>query len=169
MPDTTEPLIVEYLRYNTWANLRLLEVCEKLTNEQLSSSVIGTYGTIYRTWVHIIDSEDYYLGLLTKAHLPPPFRWEDTPSLAEIKNYAVQTGEALVQAAVKAQADDLVQEETKEGTLRYKAIVVWIQIVDHGIEHRTNITTILTQLGLDHPEIDAWGYLSANPDRMGAA
>jgi uncharacterized damage-inducible protein DinB len=44
---------------------------------------------------------------------------------------------------------------------------VFIQIISHGIEHRTNITTVLN-LGLQTPpQVDGWGYLESHADRFG--
>ena len=40
--------------HNLWANLRLLERCAKLSDEQLSTSIAGTYG--YKT-------EKYQIGM----------------------------------------------------------------------------------------------------------
>ena len=36
------------------------------------------------------------------------------------------------------------------------------------LEHHTNITTILNQLGLTPPEVDGWSYLMSNIDPPGA-
>jgi len=40
------------------------------------------------------------------------------------------------------------------------------QIMNHGVEHRTNITTILNQGLQTPPDVDGWGYLAALPDRF---
>jgi hypothetical protein len=42
------------------------------------------------------------------------------------------------------------------------------QAVNHGVEHRTNITTILFQQGIQPPDLDGWEYVRLNPDRMEA-
>ena len=42
--------------------------------------------------------------------------------------------------------------------------LLFIQVINHGIEHRTNVTTILSGLGLTAPEVDGWGYLFAHPE-----
>jgi uncharacterized damage-inducible protein DinB len=47
-----------------------------------------------------------------------------------------------------------------------QARALFIQVINHGIEHRTNITTILSSLGLPAPEVDGWGYLWAHPDQF---
>ena len=42
----------------------------------------------------------------------------------------------------------------------------YMQVVNHGIEHRTNITTFLASQGVQVPEIDNWGYMAAHADRF---
>jgi uncharacterized damage-inducible protein DinB len=161
-------MIVEFLRYNAWANRHLLASCAKLSSQELGSRAEGTYGTIYDTFVHIVRAEASYLRRMTGENRPPPFSWDDHPTLAEMSDYARQIGEALIQVAEKAQAADVVHEEWDGKTVGYKAILLLIQTVNHGVEHRTNITTILSQLGLATPEVDGWGYLLANEDRFAA-
>ena len=33
-----------------------------------------------------------------------------------------------------------------------------LQAVNHGTEHRSQVATILTQLGVEPPEMDGWAY-----------
>jgi uncharacterized damage-inducible protein DinB len=101
--------------------------------------------------------------------MPPPFRWEDNPSVADISRYAEQLGRALVDAMGHVNPDDIVRQEWQGETVAYKAVTVLIQAIDHGIEHRTNVTTILAQLGIQAPEVDGWGYMWAHRDRLGAS
>ena len=46
----------------------------------------------------------------------------------------------------------------------YKASLLFIRVINHGIEHRTNTTTIISGLELPAPEVDGWGYLFAHPE-----
>jgi len=62
----------------------------------------------------------------------------------------------------------MVREEEGELFVEYQARHLFIQTVDHGIEHRTNITTILSGLGLPAPEVDGWAYMWAHTERFGA-
>jgi len=59
-----------------------------------------------------------------------------------------------------------VHEEEDGNTLDYQARALFIQVINHGVEHRTNVTTILSGLGLPAPEVDGWGYLFSHPDRF---
>jgi hypothetical protein len=49
MENQPEPTLVELIRYNNWANTKILATCQKLTADQLAASEPGTYGTIYAT------------------------------------------------------------------------------------------------------------------------
>jgi uncharacterized damage-inducible protein DinB len=168
MSEPSDAPLVEFIRYNTWANLRLLEACETLSPEQLAASAPGTYGTIARTLEHLVDSEAFYYKLLTGQTLPPPFRWEDNPAVPAIRAYYDQVGQAFIEAAARANPAGVLHQKWQGGSAAYKALALLIPIVNHGVEHRTNVTTILTGLGATPPELDGWSYMWANRDRLGA-
>jgi uncharacterized damage-inducible protein DinB len=168
MSDAPDSMLVEFIRYNTWANQRLLQACESLSAEQLAAGALGTYGTVERTLEHLVDSEAFYFSLLTGGKLRPPFSWDDRPTVAQIRAYATVVGEAMIRAAGQVRPSDVLHEQPSIGTNSYKTITLLIQVVNHGVEHRTNITTILSALGLPAPAVDAWGYMQANRDRLGA-
>jgi uncharacterized damage-inducible protein DinB len=173
MTNTHYPSAAEFLHYNRWANLHLIDACLNLTPEQLASSAPGTYGSIYETLVHLTQAEARYYKRLTGILLEPPFSWEAAPSLAEIRSFMERVSRALVEAAEGMQDSDSFPRdwddpEWQGHSQRYKSVAMLIQAVDHGIEHRTNITTILAQQGIHSPDLDGWEYMRLNPDRMGA-
>jgi uncharacterized damage-inducible protein DinB len=165
---TPNTLTVEFLHYNRWANLRLIDTISGLNEVQLSSSAPGAYGTVYDTLKHIVRAEASYYRLLTGTRLQPPFSWDERPSLSQIRPYAEQVSSTLIETAENMQMNDVVEEDVEGQIYRYKAVTLLIQVLNHGVEHRTNITTILAQQGLELPEIDGWGYMESNPDRLGA-
>ena len=42
-------------------------------------------------------------------------------------------------------------------------IVVVIQAIDHAIDHRSQIATLLSQQDIEPPELDSWAYNDAMP------
>jgi uncharacterized damage-inducible protein DinB len=173
MTKPSDPMSAEFLHYNLWANLHLIDACRDLTPGQLASSAPGAYGSIYDTLRHIIQAEARYHKRLTGVLLDPPFSWNAAPPLTEIRSYAQRVSSALVEAAEQMQVTDSFQRDWNdpewEGQrFRYKAVALLIQVVNHGVEHRTNITTILSQQGIQPPALDGWEYMRLNPDRMGA-
>lgn len=157
---------MEFILYNNWANQRVLQACQNLSEDQLVTMIPGAYGTIRDTLGHMIRAEAHYVELLTGSYPQPPFKWEARPSLADMTAYATQVGKALVDMAQRTLPTDQVVEEDDGEQFHYQALAVFIQIINHGIEHRTNITTILNQGLQTPPDVDGWGYLSAHPDRF---
>ena len=162
-PETT---MAEFIRYNNWANQQVLEACQKLTEDQLAATMPGAYCTIRDTLEHIIEGEAFYVGLLTGNRPRPPFQWKARPGFAEMRDYATHVGNALVDAINHIRPTDRIAEEDQGNTFRYQALAVFIQIINHGVEHRTNITTILSAAQRPAPGVDGWGYLSAHPERF---
>ncbi len=166
MDTQPEPTLVEFIRYNNWANQQVLAACKNLSQSQLEATTPGAYGSIRETLQHILRAEAGYVNRMTGTRPQPPFQWEDGPSPAEMSAYAAQVGEALMDTVQRVRPTDLVYEESEGKKNRYQARVVYIQVVNHGIEHRTNITTILNSMQLSPPEVDGWGYWWAHRDRF---
>jgi uncharacterized damage-inducible protein DinB len=166
MEQQPESTLIEFIRYNNWANAQVLAACVELTTEQLASAAPGAYGSIHRTLGHLVSAEADYIGRMTGEGPQPPFRWEDRPSVAEIAAFAVHVGEALLDTVQRVPSTQLVHEEEDGQFMDYHARHLFLQVVNHGIEHRTNITTILSGLGLPAPEVDGWAYLMTHPERF---
>jgi uncharacterized damage-inducible protein DinB len=173
MTNSSNQMVADFLHYNRWANLQLIDACLGLTPDQLASTAPGAYGSIYDTFVHLIRAEGSYYRRLSGIRLDPPFSWDPAPSLSEIRPYAEQVSSALLDTAGQMQVTDTIERTWNEPEwdglpARYKAVSLLIQVLNHGIEHRTNITTILAQRGLQTPDLAGWEFMRLNPDRMGA-
>lgn len=164
MEYQAEPTMIELIRYNNWANAQIMAAALKLTPEQLSVSAPGVYGSIHRTLGHLIAAEADYINRLTGNGPQPPFRWEDGPALEEIFAFSGVVAGALLDAVRHTPPGHIVHEEEDGNTMDYLACLLFIQVINHGIEHRTNVTTLLSGLGLPTPEVDGWGYLAAHPE-----
>ena len=68
------------------------------------------------------------------------------------------TGSGLIEWAPKVQAGDTVQVDW-EGTPRdVPKTIILTQVINHATEHRAQIMAILTQLGIQPPDLDSWSY-----------
>src|SRR5918911_4668210 len=70
-------VLTRFFHHNTWANLKLLDFCAGLSDEQLNASAVGTLGSIRDTLVHIVSAEVDYVnlakGLLEELMSHDPF------------------------------------------------------------------------------------------------
>ena len=65
MDTQPEPTLLEFIRYNTWANQQVLAACEKLSQVQLTTPIPGAYGFILNTIGHMLAAEaDYNIAYL---------------------------------------------------------------------------------------------------------
>ena len=145
-------------RHNRWANERILERCAGLTDEQLDATIVGAYGSIRDTLQHIVTAERSYFSRISTGQ--PYRRPEDAPPLtiAEMTESVRTSGSGLIEWAPKVQAGDTVQVN-REGVPRdVPKTILLTQAINHATEHRAQIMAILTQLGIQPPELDSWSY-----------
>src|SRR5947207_4484896 len=65
------PPMLRQMRHDVWATGKLLERCRSLTKEQLEFTAPGMYGSIQKTFAHIVRANEGYLN--TYGVIPQPF------------------------------------------------------------------------------------------------
>ena len=154
MTDT----LTNIFRHNLWANLRLFKVCETLNNEQLDTSLPGTYGSIRDTLEHILRAERSYLSRISTGELYPHPKDAPPMTIPEMTEAIQETSEGLLEWAGKVGAIDTVRLEW-EGTPRdVPKTTILTQVINHATEHRAQIMVIMTQLGVEPPDVSSWMY-----------
>ena len=149
--------------HNVWANLALLNICAKLTDEQLDSTLNGTFGSIRETFRHIARAERSYFSRVSTGKLYSDSKDAPPMTIAEIGESLRLSGESFVEWAPKVGAKETVSIDW-DGELRdVPKTILLTQAINHATEHRSQIMTILTQLGIQPPDLDAWTYF----DEMG--
>ena len=148
--------LTELFRHNRWANEQLLEACRNLSEAQRAATAVGTYGELGYTLVHIVRGESFYLKVLTGWE--PPVRWEipgPWPGMDTLLERSRFTGDRLVEIAEMTPSDRMIDTGDDEFV---PAWVVLVQAINHATEHRAHAATILTQLGIQPPELDGWTF-----------
>jgi uncharacterized damage-inducible protein DinB len=158
MPENEFNLIDKMFEYNLWANTQLIEICGELDDEQLKVESRGVYGRIQPTLAHLIRAEGGYLWRLTGSRpWDEELDWGEM-SMGELLAMAQLSGNRFIEIAGKA--NPVIRHEVEEQGEPYHFFnwTVLLQALYHGIEHRTQIKFLLTQLGVAHPDLDAWDY-----------
>ena len=152
MPD----LIADFYRQNEWATLVLIDACRGLSDEQLAATAPGTYGSIRDTLRHIVGSETGYafrLGATELARIKAHDAWPGFDRLAELVS---ATGAALTRLA-RVATDEPIRVDSHERPTDVDPAVILVQMVHHSTEHRSQVNTILTTLGIEPPDLSGWG------------
>ena len=131
-----EPVLIEAFRYNSWANLHLLDVCGNFSDGQLQLTSPGTYGTIAATFQHLVGAERRYLWRLSGGVGRFMVRHK-FPGIAVLRKEAAISGDHLIELARRSNGEASVISKWKEGAKRVNVGVLLIQALHHGNDHRT--------------------------------
>jgi uncharacterized damage-inducible protein DinB len=152
-----DELWIEAFRYHKWANLHLLDVCEKLTPEQLQLTAPGTYGTIASTLQHLVSAEQRYAARFV-ANEPKLNERDEFPGVIKLKELASGSADLLLEAAGRIKPDDTVEATFQNEPMKLHLGVVIIQALHHGNDHRTHVCTILGSHQIPYGDMDVWAY-----------
>lgn len=154
------------INFNYWANGRILDACERLTQDEYSRAVTPDpgWGSLRGILVHTMDTEfGWRLNLLgedASLILGEP----DFPDLASlIARWEIE------KARWHEYLADLSDQSLNEGFGKNPQTGprIWqaiMHVVAHGIQHRSEAAWILTGYGHSPGELDFGVFLSENPD-----
>ena len=140
---------------HVWATLRLVDACVELSPEQLGTTVPGTYGSILDTLRHCIGSDAWDLFVATGDRAT--IIREGEMDLSELRAAMETHGPAWSWLLAQDLDPDVVLTEVDEDDGYTRTIAMGIQVagaLQHGTDHRSQICTTLTALGVEPPTID---------------
>ena len=144
--------------HHVWATLRLMDACLQLPPDQLETTVPGTYGSIIDTMRHTVGADASYLFVTTGGRTPQID--EDEMDLAELRAQMERHGpfwSELVGGDIDP--DAILVRHRNDGSETSAPLGIRLaQALHHGTDHRSQICTALTSLGVEPPSIDVWDF-----------
>jgi len=151
--------LIELCNHNVWATQRLFAACEELSDAQLDATLVGTFGSIRNTLMHIVGAQERIATVLAEAGPVSVNRDGDLfPGLAELRARARTSGEVLVELAAHAPSGATVTTTWRGEAYALPVWMLLAQAITHATEHRTQVAAILTQQGIAPPTMDVWAY-----------
>ncbi len=153
----------DFFKYNLWANLRLLDACANLSDAQLDVTTTGVYGSVREILMHMFTAEEGYARHVTDTAPTPPLKELTTfVGFDELRRRAESSGKKLIIFAEQAEQADLSKIlHLDGGTYDAPVIIVLIEAINHTDDHRSQIATLLSQQGIELPDLDGWSYNDA--------
>jgi uncharacterized damage-inducible protein DinB len=157
-------LTARIFEHNDWSNLRIIGACSGLTEEQLAWTSTGSYGSVVATLVHLVAAQQRYAHVFKGGPIPtePAERVHERdpfPGFDRLRTSAEASGGLLREAAEAPDPDRTMTRVYRGQEERLPAWVLLLQAINHATEHRTNITSILAEHGVEVADIDGWTYL----------
>ncbi len=154
-------LLPHLYRHHKWANLTLLDHLAALPAEDLDRRAPGGFGTIHETLFHMIANEGRFIDTLAGHELifnPLP---AELPDCASLKRLAETQGDQLLEYARNLTEASRISGSFNGEPFSMPLYVPLFQAYNHGVEHRTNITSVLATYDLPTPGLDLWSFMDA--------
>lgn len=150
--------LAHLFRHNHWANLRLLDACAALPLEQLDASTPGGYGSLLATLAHLAGAEERYVRAFTGEDSHATVLEHTGPDLATLRTHLDASGRVFVEIAEGMDEDRTLIVRHRGEEQRMPATLFLTQAINHATEHRTQVASILTTLGIAPPAMDGWTF-----------
>ncbi len=153
----TENILARLVEHNNWANSQIFDACETLKVEQLDFQPQSSVrGTIRETLQHLVLSQEDYTSMLISFNHPP--EREPLLTLPELREVADKSGQQLL-SLVQDSSNKLLQAQIHiSDCYTVEPWVIIVQVINHATEHREQIKSIMSVLGVEPPRIDGWKY-----------
>jgi uncharacterized damage-inducible protein DinB len=154
----TTSLLKDAFAHHAWATLRVIDTCLALSPEQVQTTVPGTYGSILDTMRHLVQADASYLSVTTGGRVSALDAVSlDLPQLrAEMDAHSAAWVELLSQ---DLDPDTVLVRHRPDGSESHAPLGIRLaQALHHGTDHRSQICTALTSLGIEPPDIDVWDF-----------
>jgi uncharacterized damage-inducible protein DinB len=137
----------------------LIDACLDLRVDELETSVPGTRGPMLETLRHIVLSDAFDLFTLTGDRA---FDIDDEQiTLAEARVTMERNGAGWVEYLSRPlDPDEMVHEvDRTDGFQRWAPVGFRLAgVLNHGTDHRSQVCTALTSLGVEPPRIDVFDF-----------
>jgi uncharacterized damage-inducible protein DinB len=152
-------LLDDAFAHHVWATLRLIDACRALSVAQLESVVPGTDRSIIATMRHVVASDSFELFVASGERVP--FIRAEGVDLAGLRAAMTATGRGWSQLLGGSIDADAASREVDpdDGFERVAPMGIRLaQALHHGNDHRSQICTALTMLGVTPPALDAFTF-----------
>ena len=137
--------------YQYWANRRLMDVVSRLTPDEFTRSVAGSYGSVRNTLVHILSAEWGWLERCGGTPRGPALNAQDYPTVASLFDRWKYVEARVREFLSTLQDEDLgrmvefalaggSQQSMALGHLMHHAAI-------HGVHHRGQVALLVRTLG----------------------
>ena len=142
-------------RYGRWMNERLYASCANMPRAERDRDRKAFFGSITGTLNHLLWADRMWLGRFVGPPCDyPAFGADMFPDFDELKRERDVTDQALLEWASNVSPQWLAStldytSKVDHRTRRITASAAAVHLFNHGIHHRGQLTTLMTQAGVD--------------------
>ena len=157
-------IIAQLAAYNLWANQRIIEVINNMTDEQTNQDIISSFNGIKKTLLHLWDVENIWWQRIKLTEVQV---WQSetfTGSLMELGNHLLTQSKQWkewVDLATEAALDhEFIYKNSKKDQFKQPVYEMLFHLFNHQTYHRGQLITMMRQVGEKNiPNTDLIAYL----------
>ena len=154
--------LIELFDYGYWANGRLFEVMARLTPEEFTRTVGGSYGSIRNTLVHALSAEWGWLDRCGGPPRGPKLDATQYPTLSSLIETWTRVERDMRAFLATLRDEDLAQEIRFAIGGSAERVMLLGQLLRHaavhGVHHRGQVSLLLRILGHAPGNVDMLMY-----------
>ena len=143
-------MLAQYAAYNLWANNRIIEVINNLTDEQVDREIVSSFSSIKKTLLHLWDVENIWWQRMKLAEVQV---WQSDSfegSLLElntnIQAQSKQWKEWIDLATEAALEHEFIYKNSKKDQFKQPVYEMLLHLFNHQTYHRGQLITLLRQV-----------------------
>lgn len=157
MLDSLSKIGCTHLRYHRWAFNRYFEVLDQLPEEKLLADHGTSFGSIYRTLLHVYQADSIWWSRLAGSSVKQ-VEASIPPGIVSLKEHWFRLLDDLAIWAGGLSEDGWLTpvEYSSSKGMQFRTPVwqVVLHLVNHGTAHRGQVSAILRQIGVTPPSSD---------------
>jgi uncharacterized damage-inducible protein DinB len=153
--------LITLIRFNFWANARILAACAHLSAEQFTREVTPDpgWGSLRGILVHTLDAEYGWRSVLQGQDEEGVLEAADFADVAALKDRWEVERAAWLDYVASLSDEDVNQGYGDDPQRGPKVWQMVLHVVAHGIQHRSEAASILTGYGSSPGELDFYLFL----------
>lgn len=144
-------LLINYLRYNHWANKKICNYLSSVDESQLRGDKSGEYKVIKKIVLHIADGEQTWLARLKGQNIPHMHNLDLGGNFPDICNHVMENSAGFIHF-VEQKIDGFLNDSTEYINLKGKTFTqnnaeIIMHCMNHSTFHRGQIISMLRHVG----------------------
>jgi len=145
-------LLQQYAAYNLWANKKIIETANLLSEEQINTEIVSSFPSVYKTFLHLMEVEYVWWERLKLTEHDTPSGWF-TGDFTELSKRLLELSRQWQEWIESAKEVNITHvfayQNSKKEHFKQPVYEMLLHLFNHQTLHRGQLITMFRQLGLD--------------------
>ena len=145
-------LLQQYAAYNIWANKKITETANQLSEEQINKGIVSSFPSVYKTVLHLMEVESVWwerLQLVENTMLSGWFTGDFDELSKKLLGLSQQWHDWIQNTNDVNISHVFAYQNSKKEQFKQPVYEMLLHLFNHQTFHRGQLVTMFRQLGVD--------------------